>query len=107
MPSQNKKQISFKKLKRSFTIQNSESTIANLRARLANAEGNLVKASAEKTLMEGDFQAMRLEVGRLSNLAECEQQLTKQSAESSEQWEAQARLSDDKVRALQEEIISP
>ena len=59
----------------SSITQNAESTIANLRARLATAEGDLVKVNTEKTLLKGNFQALNLEAQRLDNLAQCEQQL--------------------------------
>jgi len=35
--------------------RNAESAIANLRARLATAEGDLVRANAEKMILESDF----------------------------------------------------
>lgn len=65
-----------------------------------------MKVNTEKTFLDGDFQALTLEAQRLDNLAKCEQQLTKQAAESCSQWEAQARLSEDKARVLQEENLN-
>ena len=67
------------------TNQNAESTIANPRARLATAEGDLVKVNTEKTIMGGDLQALSLEDKRLDKLAKREQQLTKQAADSCSQ----------------------
>jgi len=86
--------------------QNAESAIANLRARLATAEGYLVKVNAEKTVLEPNFQTLSMEAQRLDHLAECEQELTKQAAASSSQAEAQARMSEDMARALQEENLT-
>jgi len=87
----------------STLTQNAESAIANLRARLATAEGDLVKVNAEKMILESDFQSLTAEAQRLDTLANGEQELTKQAYESSSLWEAQARMSEGKLKDLQEE----
>ena len=70
--------------------QNAESAIANLRARLATAEGDLVRVNAEKTVLESNYQTLSAQAQRLDTLAKGEQELTKQAYESSSLWEAQA-----------------